>query len=144
MTLDEIFDLWEQDAKIDTSELGKIALDIPKLHHKYFKLFSRERLLQKKLQAELKQLKLEKSEFFADGPTEDQRDKGWKLPAKGKILRTDVGRYVDADQDIINLNLKIAYQQEKIDLLESIIKVIVNRGFQVNAAISWERFKVGA
>jgi hypothetical protein len=40
--------------------------------------------------------------------------------------------------------LKIAVQQEKVDVLESIIKSIKDRGFQIKNAIEWERFKVGA
>jgi len=42
------------------------------------------------------------------------------------------------------MNLKIAYQQEKIDALESIIKMLHNRGFHIKSAIDFERFKVGA
>ena len=34
-------------------------------------------------------------------------------------------------------------QKEKVDFLESIIKSLNNRGFNLNAAIQWEKFKVG-
>jgi hypothetical protein len=144
MTLDDIFDTWKKDTDVDRSELGNAALEIPKLHHKYFQIYSRERLLLKKMEADMKQLKLEKTEFYQDGPTEEQIEKGWKLPAKGKILRPDVSYYVDADCDIIGMTLKIAYQAEKVDVLDSIIKTISNRGYQIKSAIDWERFKVGA
>lgn len=144
MTLDEIFELWADDANIDRTELGNAALDTAKLHHKYYQIFSRERLLLRKLEAELKTLKLEKYEFYTDGPTQEQIERGWKLPPKGKILKNSVAEYLDADSEIIAMKLKIAYQQEKIDLLESIIKTIGNRGFWIKSAIDWERFKVGA
>jgi hypothetical protein len=143
MTLEEIFDLWRDDAEVNRSELGQSALDLAKLHHKYYQIFSKERLLLTKLKAELKQLKLEKQEFYIDGPTEEHIERGWKLPAKGRILRSDAGNYVDADSDVIQFTLKIAYQQEKVDLLDSIIKIISNRGFQIKSAIDWEKFKVG-
>lgn len=144
MTLEEIFDLWGEDSNVDRTELGNAALALAKLHHKYYKILSTERLLLRKLEAEMKELKLEKFEFFSDGPTEEQIEKGWKLPAKGRILKSDIHNYVDADSDIIKFNLKISYQNEKIDLLESIIKTIANRGFHIKSAIDWERFKVGA
>lgn len=143
MKLDQIFELWEDDVKINRSELGDEALKIPKLHHKYYKIFANERLVLKKYEAELKQLRLEKHEFFVLGPTEESHAKGWKLPPVGKVLRSDVSTYIDADQDIINLSLKIGMQHEKIDFLESIIKTLHNRNFNIRAAIDWEKFKVG-
>lgn len=144
MTLDEIFEEWSGDTQIDQTELGNAALGLAKMHHKYYQMLSRERLLGKKLEAELKQLKLEKMEFYQDGPTQEQIDRGWKLPAKGRILRSDVGNYVDSDSDVVAAQLKLAYQNEKIDLLQDIIKTISNRGFHIKSAIEWERFKVGA
>jgi hypothetical protein len=144
MTLDEIFDLWSDDTQIDRTELGNAALELAKLHHKYYRIFSQERLTYKKLEADMKQLKLDKYEFYVDGPTEDHIAKGWKLPPKGRILKSDANQYVDADSDIIAHNLKLAYQQEKLELLADIIKTINNRGFHIKSAIEWERFKVGA
>lgn len=144
MKIEEILDLWEQDTKIDRTELGDAALDVPKLHHKYFKIFSNERLNLRKLESELKQLKLDKYEFLTQGPNEDNKDKGWRLPAKGMILKGDLPMYLDADDDIINLSLRIGLQQEKVDLLDSIIKTIINRGFLIKSAIEWQKFTMGA
>ena len=143
MKLEDIFAEWEQDSRIDRTELGDEVLRIPKLHHKYFKIFTNERLILRKYEAELKQLKLAKHEFFTMGPTEETHAKGWQLPPQGKILRSDVNNYVDADNEVINLTLKIGIQQEKLELLESIIKSLTNRGFNIKSAIDWEKFKVG-
>jgi hypothetical protein len=52
--------------------------------------------------------------------------------------------YIEADQDIIKLNLRIAMQQEKVDALESIIRSINNRGFLIKNAIEFAKFQVGA
>lgn len=143
MKLDDIYQEWEKDSEINRNELGDEALRIPKLHHKYFKIFTQERLTLRKLEFDLKQLKLEKYEFFTQGPTPEQHEKGWKLPPQGKILKSDANNYVDADQDIVNLALRIGMQLEKIELLESIIKTLTNRGFNIKSAIEWEKFKVG-
>lgn len=144
MKLEQIFEEWEKDVAINRAELGDEALKIPKLHHKYYKIFANERLVLKKYDAELKQLRLEKQEFFILGPTEESHAKGWRLPPVGKVLRSDVNTYIDADQDIINLTLKIGMQHEKIDFLESIIKTLHNRNFNIRAAIDWAKFQVGA
>lgn len=109
MTLDEIFELWSDDAATDPAELGNAALELAKLHQKYYRILSQERLLHKKLEMELKQLRVEKYEFYVDGPTEEQIQKGWKLPAKGRILKADSGSYIDSDSDIVAHTLKLAY-----------------------------------
>jgi hypothetical protein len=35
-------------------------------------------------------------------------------------------------------------QKEKVDFVESIIKSLTTRGYQIKSAIDWEKFKVGA
>jgi hypothetical protein len=144
MKLEEIFGQWKDDSVIDKTELGDEALKIPKLHHKYYQMFTHERLLLRKYEADFKNLKLSKYEFYTMGPTEESRDKGWQLPARGMILKSDLPMYMEADKDIIDMSLRIGMQQEKIELLESIIKSLVNRGFQIKSAIEWTKFTMGA
>lgn len=144
MKLEQIFELWTEDCNINKSELGEEALKISMLHQKYYRIFIQERLIQKKYETELKQLRLEKYEFYTQGPSQEQIDKGWKLPSIGRILKSDVNTYIDADEDIIKQTLRIAAQSEKVDLLESIIRTLRDRNFNIRAAIDWERFKVGS
>lgn len=144
MKIEEIFEHWEQDSQIDKTELGDAALNIPKLHHKYFQLLVNEKMQLRKLEAEFKRLKLDKYEFLTQGPNEDTKDKGWKLPPKGMILKGDIPMYMEADEDIINISLKIGLQQEKVELLDSIIKTIINRNFIIRNAIDWQKFTMGA
>jgi hypothetical protein len=143
MKIDQIFEEWDKDSNIDQTELGEESLKIAKLHHKYFRILTHERLQHRKLEAEMKTLRLDKHEFYTQGPTKETMDKGWQLPAVGKILRSDVNNYLEADKDIIDLSLRIGVQLEKIDLLKSIITIITNRGYNLKAAIEWEKFKMG-
>lgn len=144
MNIDEIMVLWEEDTKIDKTELGDESIRIPKLHSKYYNILIRERLQLRKLEAQYRQLKLDKYEFFTQGPNEDTRDKGWRLPPKGMILKADIPMYMDADQDIVDLTLKMGLQNEKIEFLDSIIKTIINRNFVIKNAIDWQKFTQGS
>ena len=144
MNIEHILEEWQTDCKIDHTMLAKEAVNIPQYHHKYFKLMISERLLMRKLEADMKQLKLDKHEFYTQGHTKETQEKGWTLPPKGLILKADLPMYMDADPDIVSLNLRIGYQMEKIDLLESIIKMIMNRNFQIKSAIDWIKFQQGA
>jgi hypothetical protein len=144
MHIDEIVALWEIDSKIDQTEIGDEALKVAKLHHKYYQILINERLVLRHREAELKKLKLEKYEFFTQGPNEETQKKGWKLPAKGIILKTDIPMYMDADDDIIKQSLKIGIQQEKVEFLESVIKTLMNRGYNLKVALEWQRFINGS
>ena len=91
----------------------------------------------------MKKLKLDKYEFYTQGHTEETKEKGWELPAKGMILKSDIPMYIDADPDIIKLSLKIGLQSEKIELLESIIKNVSNRGYAIKTAVDFLRWSSG-
>lgn len=143
MKLDDIIAEWEKDCDIDKTELADEALRVPKLHHKYFRIYTTEKLLLRKYESQLKQLKLEKYEFYTMGHTEETRDKGWELPPKGLILKGDVPMYMEADNDIVEMSLKIGLQQEKVEFLDSIIKSFRDRGFLIKSAIEWHKFTMG-
>ena len=143
MKIEEIYEFWDVDCKIDRTELGSEATKIPQLHNKYFKVYSKERLIIKQLQEKRKQLKLLKFEYYSGSlDQETLEEKGW-VPNRKKIIRSDLDMYIEADRDMVDINLRIAMQQEKLDLLESIIKSLNSRGFELSSAIKWEQFRNG-
>lgn len=142
MELDDIFKLWQKDSQIDITDLHNESINIPKLHSKYYNIYSAERLIQRRLESDMKKLKLAKYEFYSMGPDEET-PKHWKLPARGKILRTEIPNYMDGDEDIINLSLKIGYQQEKVEFLDSVIRSLRDRGFNIKNSIEYMKFTSG-
>ena len=143
MKFEDIFASWEKDSTIDRTELADGSLKIPKLHHKYYSMFVAERTVLRRLESEMKKLKLDKYEFYTQGHTEETKEKGWRLSAKGLILKADIPMYMEADQDIIDLSLKIGMQQEKVEFLESIIKTFQTRGYIIKNAIEFTKFTMG-
>lgn len=144
MRIDEIFNLWKSDSIIDITELGHAALNISILHHKYYEIYVKERYSLFDLESKMKILKKDKFEFYLDGPNEETNKLGWKLPPKGRILKTDIQMYIDSDPDIIDLTLKINLQKEKVEYLVSIIKMITYRNSSISNAIEELKFKSGA
>lgn len=140
MKIEDIFSEWDKDSTIDSTELGDAALRLAKLHHKYYRMLVNEKMILRTHESNLKVLKLEKHEFFTQGPNEETQKKGWELPARGIILKADIPMYMDADKDIINLSLKIGLQNEKVQALESIIKTINAMGYNIKAAIDYQKF----
>jgi Recombination, repair and ssDNA binding protein UvsY len=143
MKLDEIVELWNVDSEIDKTLISNESIKIPKLHNKYYKIFSQEKLALKKLDTDYKRLYRDKYEYYMGTlDRETLEDYKWK-PNPRTIIKSDIPMYIEADQDVINLTLKIAYQKEKIAFLESIIQNISNRGFMIKNFIDWQRFVSG-
>ena len=140
MKIEAIMEEWEKDSDIDKTELGDAALKLAKLHHKYYRFLVNERMIVRTYESDMHVLKLDKYEFFTQGPNEETVKKGWTLPAKGLILKADIPMYMSADQEIINLSLRIGLQEEKIQALESIIRTLNSMGYNIKAAIDWQKF----
>ena len=141
--LDDYFDLWAEDSKIDRTELGEESIKIPQLHHKYYKMYSLERINLVKLQEEMKILKKDKIEYYTGTMAEeDLKERGWE-PNPLRILKSDIPIHMEADKDFVDLNLKLAYNKEKVEFLEAVVKTLNLRSYQINNAINWEKFKVG-
>ena len=143
MKFEEIFDEWKRDSEIDQTDLGNESLKIPKLHHKYYMMLLSERSSLRKLEAQMKQLKLSKYEFYSQGHTEETKRLGWELPPRGIILKADIPMYIEADKDLIDLSLKIGVQGEKVDFLDSILKTLQTRNFLIKNAIDFLRWTNG-
>ncbi len=52
-------------------------------------------------------------------------------------------KYMDADEKLSNSNLKIDYYDTMLVYIESILKVIQNRTYQIKNAIEFMRFNAG-
>jgi len=144
MKLEEIQTMWASDSQIDRTELGEESLRIPQLHSKYYNLFSAERMTLRKMEQEYKELFRIKHEYYNGTLSEEElKENGWE-PFQLRVLKSDLNIYLQSDKDITKAELRIELQKEKVEFVESIIKNLPARGYQINAAIAWEKFKVGA
>lgn len=143
MNLDQVLDEWDKDSGHDKSRLGDEALNIPRLHGKWLRILSAERLRLRKMQEDWKVLKLEKHEFYTQGPTKETQQKGWEFPSRGMVLNKDIPLYTDADKQVVEFNLKMAYQQEVVAAIELIFKSIQNRNWEIGRAIDWAKYQQG-
>ena len=51
--------------------------------------------------------------------------------------------FIESDEDICKLQYKIDYIEQMITFLDSVLRQIGNRNFQIKNAIDWEKFKHG-
>ena len=139
--LDTIQDMWEKDAKIDRDNLHDESLNIPSLHAKYFQIYNTIFLLRKKAEQQRKNIRHERYEFFSGKADPDVYIQN---PFPKKIRDKDtMTKYLDADEKLSNSSLKIEYYDTMLTYLESILKVIQNRTYQIKNAIEFMRFNAG-
>lgn len=144
MTLEEIYAEWAKDGEIDQSNISGEATNIPKLHNKYYRHYANEHLRLKKYRADFKKMFKLKTEYYrGELDASELKEYGWK-PQPLKIIRQDIPTYLESDDDLIDLSLKIGVQEEKVDYLESIVKSINNRSFLLKNIIEWEKFRTGS
>ena len=141
INLEAIQEMWENDAKIDRDNLHEESLNIPSLHAKYFELYNTIFLLRKKAEQQRKNIRHERYEYFsgkADPEVYVDNPFGKKIRDKDTMQK-----YLDADVSLSNSSLKIDYYDTMLTYIESILKVIQNRTYQIKNAIEFMRFNSG-
>ena len=139
--LDTIQEMWEKDAKIDRDNLHDESLNIPSLHAKYFQIYNTIFLLRKKAEQQRKNIRHERYEYFSGKADPDVYIKN-HFPKKIRDNDT-MTKYLDADEKLSNASLKIEYYDTMLTYLESILKAIQNRTYQIKNAIEFMRFNAG-
>jgi hypothetical protein len=146
MKLEDIQKEWEKDAPINQLDLVSEALKIPKLHDKYYKIYIKEKARLIQMIHELKSMELTKLELYTEGPHSEipQHWKNRMGASRGKVLKTNVGPYLEGDEDLIEARMLLAIQKEKTNFVESIISGLRERGFAIKNAIDMLKFQSGA
>lgn len=141
MDIEQLQELADKDLKINDTELDIESLKTPQLHNKYLKHLNKFKLLLTKSQAELNTLRRDKWEYYtgkADASVYAEK------PFDLKILKTDIDKYLNADEDLQRLTQKVEYLTTVIDFLDRTLRQITNRTFAIKNAIDWRKFTSGA
>ena len=143
MTIDELRNMATADLKMDKTELDIESMKTPQLHNKYLILFGDEKLILGKYTSDLNVLRRNKWLYYTGKLSREQlEDFGWE-PFDLNILKTDIDKFMDADEDIILLSNKILLQKEKVSYLEGVVKIINNRQWSIRSSIDWLKFTQG-
>lgn len=143
MKVEDIMASWDKDSKLDETELATESTKIPTLHNKYLKIFLAERVRLFQMKADLKKKRRVLLEYYLGELDQEELEELGRDQFYKKLLKNEVDLYIDSDDLLTDISLKVTLQQEKVDYLESIIKSINNRGFQIKNAIDWNRFITG-
>ena len=143
MKFDELRRMVSVDMKIDGTELDIESLKTPQLHNKYLNLYHDERLILKQMRSRIKELVRDKWEFYSGKMSEEKLERlGWE-PFHLKVLKQDIDRYIESDTQVAREYDRIAFQEEKVDFLQSTLKSITARQWDIKNAIEWRKFVNG-
>ena len=141
MNLETLQSMWEKDSQIDPDNLHTESLKVPSLHAKYHDMFNNFLLLRKKAEQQRKNIRHERYEYYsgkADPEVYEKNPFGKKIRDKDTMTK-----YLDADEKLKEVNLKIDYYETLLNYCESILKQINNRTYQIKNAIEWQKFIAG-
>ena len=139
--LDSIQRMWVEDSQIDPDNLHTESLNIPILHSKYFELYNTILLLRKKAEQQKRNIRHERYEYYS-GKSDPEVYVENPFPKKIRDKDT-MQKYLDADEKLSTVCLKIDYYDTMLTYIESILKMIQNRTFQIKNAIEFMRFNAG-
>jgi len=141
MDLEKLQELADKDLSINDSELDLESLKTPQLHNKYMKHLTKFKLMLSRAESEYRTIKRDKWEYYtgkADASVYAQK------PFDLKILKTDIDKYLEADEDLQRIKQKVDYLNVVVDFLDRTIRQITNRTFTIKNSIDCKKFTSGA
>lgn len=130
-----------KEVEIDNVRLDDEALRTSKLHNRWLSTLAEAAYKFKTMKNSQKKLELERWKYYM-GKQTDQYYAQYGIPHE-KSLKTDLDKYLSADDFLIEMSEIVEIQSQMVDFLEKTIKDISNRGFAIKNAISWRQFEAG-
>lgn len=144
MKLEDIQNLWKDDAVIDKYNLVEESLDTAKLHAKYWEILMQEKKVYTEQLERFKNLELAKFWYYQGKMDKEEMDiRKWK-PFNISILKSDLKMVIDGDDDIIQYKINLATHLDKVKFVEDIIKTIHQRVYAIRGSIDYQKFQAGA
>lgn len=144
MRLEDIHAQWAIDQEFDTSMPDVMLRQVPKLHHKWWGIYSteRERFLVSKNKHD--ELYVAKYNWYTGRMSEEERvERQWpRQPLR--MVKEEAKRYTESDVEVATLRLKMDQIELRLKYLEDILKHINQRSFMVKTYVDFLRFSQGA
>ena len=135
MTLEELQEQVDKDLKMNEAELDLESLKTPQLHNKYLKQLNNFKLLLTRAESDYKILKRVKWEYYTGKASPKiYQDKPFNL----KIMKSDVDKYLESDEELIKSSQKIDYLETVVNYLDRTLRQITVKTTPVDRiSISW-------
>jgi len=144
MKLTEIQEQWQEDARIDQTNLGNESVRVPLLHAKYLTVLSTSKLQLRKAESDYYNNRRLKYRYYRGEMTRDELEQeGWSQFQGNKPLKNEMEEFLQCDADLLSLQDKIEYFKTVVYTLEQIIRSINSRTWDIKSAVEWTKFTNG-
>ena len=145
VNIELLMEEWVKDAGYDETEPQKAVANIPKLHAKYLRIMTHHNLISKKLTSEYNSRRKIKYDYYSgDLNNPEDLEKYGLEPMMKKVLRSDIGMWLDSDSDLNNILLKKLMHDEIVEFCKNVLKECNNRTWQLKSYMDWEKFIGGS
>lgn len=145
MNFYEISDEWIKDSVIDDNNIQNEITNIPILHAKYLKELNLHKLLSTKNMHDYNRMRNIKMEYYSGNLDKETLDKyGWDQFELKIGNKANLERYLDSDEELINLLMKKEQQDLAASSCKYILEELKNRTWQLKNIIDWNKFQAGA
>ena len=118
-------------------------MNTPQLHSKYLNYYFDEKKDLNRMQKAYARMKRIRFEYYTGTIEPEMLEKFSWEPFLRKILKTEVGMYLESDEVLSTMEVELQDQKDKIHFIEEVLKQIGQRNFQIKEAISWQKFVSG-
>ena len=143
-TIEDLLSEWDEDSVMDDNHISDESIRVPKLHAKYVRYLIQAKLKITKLQNDFNVLKKTKFRYYrGELSREELTNLNWEQWQGVKPMKNEMDQFLDGDEDLNNMKVKIEYLQTMVYLLESILGQIKSRDWQLKTMLDHKRFLAG-
>jgi hypothetical protein len=144
ITHKELMAQWEEDCKIDKTQLMSVMYSHPILHSRYLTHLMEFKVALRKYAMKYQSTRLLRQRYFNGELTKEELDTyGWRQYLFKKPLKSEMESLLDASPDLQELQEKSLYIETMVQACESILKDLNSRYFLFSNLVSYEKFQAG-
>jgi hypothetical protein len=144
ITPQEIDEQWKKDAPIDATNYEREAADKPRLHSKYLSYMMQVKLDLRKLEESFLNMRRLKIRYYMGELTKQELDAlNLEQYKKNKPIKAELVDLLESDSHLMELVTKLETMRVAQYQLESILKEIASRDWEIKNSIQWHIFTQG-
>ena len=136
---------WEEDCKLDRSDVLHILYSHPMLHSKYLTHLQTYKVQLRKMTLKFFKLKGLKTRYYNGECTQEELQKhSWPQYQYKRPLKAEMESLLNADEDLQLLQEQSLYTETLVQSCESILREITSRGYLLKSIVEYQKFLSGA
>lgn len=140
MKLEELYQEVKADLELDKFDISNSSYDNMMLQGKYLQILAEEKMALESIRAYYNLTYKHKYDYYLGrAPAEEYK----KKPFGVKVLKSEVNVYLEGDEELVNLKMRVEKAKVKVQFLEGVVKAITSRTWEIKNIIEWKKYMSG-